>query len=290
MYFRARYYDPQTGEFVSRDPLEYVDGMSQYRGYFVPGKIDPRGLGSRSDIPKRMQFSCNCGWIDWEHVRYGRITDIWQQIRDETGQRSEDFPGFQVVGNAGVDGLWALGDQKLEFYVSYDMDLLLKHEVFFEIMKLTMEAHEAIQDRYEDIAILLGIKSHPSGWSEEDLSSYLLGGYRAIGSTNEDHIKLVCEVIEDRETNLKIYDSLYPDDQMPQHRDWPPNTPLHSDNAVVSSDCACGKKKRKWPDQFNAYRGVRQGNDTWRRWIYGKNPMDFSGRKVDETLEWEGVH
>ena len=44
MYFRARYYDPNTGEFISRDPLEYVDGMSLYRGYFVPGATDPSGL------------------------------------------------------------------------------------------------------------------------------------------------------------------------------------------------------------------------------------------------------
>ena len=43
MYFRARYYDPQTGEFISRDPLGYVDGMSQYRAYFVLGGIDPLG-------------------------------------------------------------------------------------------------------------------------------------------------------------------------------------------------------------------------------------------------------
>ncbi|MEM7782803.1 MAG: hypothetical protein AAF623_05575 [Planctomycetota bacterium] len=43
MYFRARYYDPGTGEFISRDPLEYVDGMSLYRAYFVPGKVDPNG-------------------------------------------------------------------------------------------------------------------------------------------------------------------------------------------------------------------------------------------------------
>ena len=41
LYFRARYYDPQLGEFISRDPLEYVDGMSQYRAYFVPGNVDP---------------------------------------------------------------------------------------------------------------------------------------------------------------------------------------------------------------------------------------------------------
>ena len=44
MYFRARYYDPSTGEFISRDPLGYVDGMSLYRGYFVPGGKDPLGL------------------------------------------------------------------------------------------------------------------------------------------------------------------------------------------------------------------------------------------------------
>jgi RHS repeat-associated protein len=41
--YRARYYDPETGEFASRDPLEYVDGMSLYRGYFALGKVDPSG-------------------------------------------------------------------------------------------------------------------------------------------------------------------------------------------------------------------------------------------------------
>ena len=43
MYFRARYYDQINGEFISQDPLEYVDGMSLYRGYFVPNAIDPAG-------------------------------------------------------------------------------------------------------------------------------------------------------------------------------------------------------------------------------------------------------
>ena len=44
LYFRARYYHPQLGQFLSRDPLEYVDGMSQYRAYFVPRGMDPWGL------------------------------------------------------------------------------------------------------------------------------------------------------------------------------------------------------------------------------------------------------
>ena len=44
LHFRARYYDPELGEFISRDPLGYVDGMSLYRGYFVPEGMDPGGL------------------------------------------------------------------------------------------------------------------------------------------------------------------------------------------------------------------------------------------------------
>jgi RHS repeat-associated protein len=42
-YFRARFFDPSTGEFISRDPLEYVDGMSMYRGYFGLNNVDSRG-------------------------------------------------------------------------------------------------------------------------------------------------------------------------------------------------------------------------------------------------------
>ena len=44
MYFRARYYDPTTGEFINQDPLEYVDGYSLYRAYFILNGVDPTGL------------------------------------------------------------------------------------------------------------------------------------------------------------------------------------------------------------------------------------------------------
>ena len=48
LYFRARYYHAQLGRFISRDPLGFVDGMSQYRAYFVPGGMDPMGLKEES--------------------------------------------------------------------------------------------------------------------------------------------------------------------------------------------------------------------------------------------------
>jgi RHS repeat-associated protein len=43
-YFRARYYEPTLGRFLSEDPLGYVDGMNLYHGYFAPNGVDPLGL------------------------------------------------------------------------------------------------------------------------------------------------------------------------------------------------------------------------------------------------------
>ena len=40
---RARIYSAQLGRFISRDPQGFVDGMSLYRAYFVPGGTDPEG-------------------------------------------------------------------------------------------------------------------------------------------------------------------------------------------------------------------------------------------------------
>jgi len=58
MYFRARYYDPQLGEFISRDPLGYVDGMSLYRGYFAPGAVDPFGLQEQQTCDGKKARNC----------------------------------------------------------------------------------------------------------------------------------------------------------------------------------------------------------------------------------------
>lgn len=49
-YFRARWYSPSDGRFINRDPLRFVDGLSLYRGYFVPNGVDPSGLDRKVPV------------------------------------------------------------------------------------------------------------------------------------------------------------------------------------------------------------------------------------------------
>ena len=91
LYKRARYYDPTTGEFISRDPLGYVDGMSLYRGYFVPGGMDPWGLQDEvSDLPAPEFWSYDDlnerdamsydEYLDWFRDRHPKMQhDKWAQ-------------------------------------------------------------------------------------------------------------------------------------------------------------------------------------------------------------------
>ncbi len=67
MYFRARFYNPLTGEFLSRDPAGFVDGISLYRGYMDVNYVDPSGL-------QTVRCRCYSGWLDGDV--FGSTTDV----------------------------------------------------------------------------------------------------------------------------------------------------------------------------------------------------------------------
>ncbi len=86
MYFRARYYDVTTGEFTSRDPLEYVDGMSVYRGYFGLDHIDSHGDAAY--------------FIDGTSSDTATNSNIWKLHASSTEDPKEYYPG------TGAQGAW----------------------------------------------------------------------------------------------------------------------------------------------------------------------------------------
>jgi hypothetical protein len=89
---RARSYDPTTGEFTSRDPLEYVDGMSVYRGYFVSAGVDPRGKDCQPPLTSGIHYVLGRGG---SVITGGLSTDIENPYPD---QREDTFTR--------VHGMW----------------------------------------------------------------------------------------------------------------------------------------------------------------------------------------
>ena len=44
IYIRRRTYEPETGRWLSEDPIGFVDGTNLYRAFFIPSGIDPSGM------------------------------------------------------------------------------------------------------------------------------------------------------------------------------------------------------------------------------------------------------
>ncbi|TQE94365.1 MAG: RHS repeat-associated core domain-containing protein, partial [Spiribacter salinus] len=93
---RVRYFSNEAGRFLSRDPYGYIDGLSLYRGYYVPNYRDPFGLYSCEDICA--EIGRTKGGIEVlkkireqeEYTELGEIDDALEEY------------GGEIAGTAGV--------------------------------------------------------------------------------------------------------------------------------------------------------------------------------------------
>ncbi len=113
-YKRARIYSAQLGRFISRDPLGFVDGMSLYRAYFVPGSMDPFGLAS---------VTCDCkGHADTSDYKVtvncpsrSRYNQCCSDACEGNGSGRDDNGDGVVSGNeveSHWDGSWTSGVER----------------------------------------------------------------------------------------------------------------------------------------------------------------------------------
>jgi hypothetical protein len=114
------------GRFISRDPKQYIDGMSQYSAYFVPNFLDPTGMKEicckkwekRSDSYDKTPVNgignphvarCIVDYLKKNHP------DLYKDLKDGNLEGLSGVPGFDAantiatVGSA-AGGIKAVGD------------------------------------------------------------------------------------------------------------------------------------------------------------------------------------
>jgi RHS repeat-associated protein len=113
LHLRARWYWPETGTFLSVDPVESEPLYVYVRGNVV-NRVDPRG---NTPIPwgagVQYMYSCECGWIDWgghaspKTSRIRRIADA----RDRTEDTLARLDTSQIDGQILIDTRSIQGDK-----------------------------------------------------------------------------------------------------------------------------------------------------------------------------------
>ena len=119
MYFRARYYDTATGEFISHDPLEYVDGMSLYRGYFAPGGSDPYGNQETGQQDKPSFLDEVRGRLDLMSQALEKIKP--KNLIESMKKRAEDFEKWKEEVRKKIENLTVdIAKSECEKWVEFD--------------------------------------------------------------------------------------------------------------------------------------------------------------------------
>jgi uncharacterized protein RhaS with RHS repeats len=83
-YYRARYYDPQNGRFISEDPIKFMGGVNFYGyvGNSPLAHIDPTGLWSteaHNQIIWNALHPCGVSNADiWQIQQGSQYADSWQ--------------------------------------------------------------------------------------------------------------------------------------------------------------------------------------------------------------------
>ncbi len=196
VYQRARYYDCVTGEFTRRDPLEYVDGMSLYRAYFVPVSVDPDGLLQQGILRKPA-----CEAAKRMASKDPKYISIMKVLKSEGCK----IPEIYCKNLSGIGGQYdpSTGDIEID-YSSHPSKQEIVHTILHELihalddcsqMKYSCEGWACTEIRANSFS---GQCENPKGETREDC-------IKNAATFSINHINALCLV-----RNPKLIDEMYP--------------------------------------------------------------------------------
>lgn len=160
-------------------------------------------LVTKKDNRWAAEYTCKCGWIDWEHAVSGRsdIEDIWSQLPhlQKKGQKPialkkvkvGKYPYYEVMFE--IDQNWkqravsrvARLPTKPTFYV---LDKGVGNEAYYKQTALGMFIYGCNLTELIQLTVLLD--HNKTGFSMEDLASDLLSFYMHVeGMSKEDIVR-----------------------------------------------------------------------------------------------------
>jgi RHS repeat-associated protein len=269
-YYGYRYYSPELGRWMSRDPIGEDGGRNLY-GYVENnpiGGIDLYGLSTREDIDKeRLDYSCHCGWIDWTHATPGAVNRrqegllLWDYTLGVPSNKgwapSATGRGFLVKYGQTMYPDWApwfkvgiVG----EYFVKYD---LLPHEQKAVALGIFKEVSEGFERAQGPIS---------SSFSVEDLPSDLIAFYRAVKRYDRPEIESKCGVVSNCLAK-QVWDRAFGRDGnigKQKNDTWMPVNFNEYTCLLSYHTCVC-PKAMQWPGDLDDIKEVPKG-DLWRYW------------------------
>jgi hypothetical protein len=214
-------------------------------------------MTKRADIPKRLIYTCNCGFVDLSHaspdmafqllVDVGHERDLTRQFRHPSEHYTiEGRPAFLLKYRQGM-GPWGtklVGEDRY-FLVRKGLPRQRKQEVALAIFIEGSLAFEAMQTGF------WGFGSD-SGFSAEDLMSDLIGFHMALTGLSEPDMRRLCGEVSERAA-LDVYDKHFPEGigKVKERRFFEPHL-------FPCTEC---KGKQQMPGVFRALRPADQNGD-----------------------------
>jgi RHS repeat-associated protein len=298
VYLRARWYDESTGRFTQVDPVapDYQRPQSGNRYAYVWNHplrfVDPTGLfPTRYDIEQEYaEFSCKCGWIDWNHVR---VSDgIGYALLDDLDYTAYNFgEDARFSNNWGIHVGIPLGvdvgpiHPQIDWFSDYavvphnqTVSIRNREQLAVSIFMSANERFEILQGTYAWLPGF-GDNLQSSYYSEEDLPSDIIGFYiglqRFRGEARErvyQRVRDMCGAVG-KTASLDVFEETYGSGSraVANWRIWHARVlPLTGCNSHLCrcADSSCGAEgTRTWPSQLAALTSSRtfpnRGGNWW---------------------------
>ena len=283
LFLRARYYEPKTGRFLSRDPLrgDYTQPLTLHGWSYAKENpirfVDRLGLfPTEGDIREgNAEFTCACGWIDWNHVK--KSDEVAYALVDDLKYAAQHmrYDPFLLDDRWGIYVGISLG------WRDFNLDLF-GHEAVVRHSELSTEDRRTslassismdANEHFEENQRRWGMGS--SYYSEEDLLSDMLGFYvglerfKNVGVSSDQvkqRILSLCGSVG-KDKSIDVLKGTYANgaNALLGWKNWSPRCV----ELTGSDSCLCNGTSRKWPAEFAALASRREfpsPDGTW--WWY----------------------